>query len=845
MRARQTPHGEPEENRMADQTLTALIIGTGFAGLGMGVALRRAGVHDFVIVEKEHDVGGVWRDNSYPGAACDVPSHLYSFSFEPNPNWSRVFAPQAEILDYLRHCARKYELLRHIQFGAEVSEAVFDEAAALWRVRLADGRELRARLLVSGTGQLSRPALPALAGIDSFQGPSFHSARWNHDIDLAGKRVAVVGTGASAIQFIPAIAPQVGTLHVFQRSPAWMLPRQDRAYGPLARWLFRRVPGATQLVRAGVYAFYESRAIAFTRFKGLMKFAVGWPFGKMLAAVKDPALRARLLPDYPIGCKRLLLSDAYLPTLERPNVQLHTEAIARVLPQGIQTADGRVHEADVIVYGTGFAATSFLAPMRIVGRGGLELHRAWQHGASAYLGLSMPGFPNFFMLYGPNTNLGHNSIVYMIESQIAHVMRCLARLQRSGAQTLEVDAYRHERFKRHIHQRLAHTVWNGCQSWYVDAQGHSSTNWPGFTFTYRWQARHGSLDAYHVEQPLAPAAPAPAALGRSVAVPPPPGLLEAVTAAFLRGFLRGGFKPLIGPPFGAPVQRAVVAALGPLMPGAAGAMRTRSRLATPGGERLLELVRPRTGDAGTAILYLHGGAFCLGSPASHRSITTRLALASGATVHVPDYRLAPEHPHPAALEDALACWDALLRQGVPPQRVAVAGDSAGGALALALALALRDRGGPLPAALLLISPVTDPTLAGDSMRQRAAQDPMIREAWLRQGLGWLAAPAGTAALQPLTTDLRGLPPMLVQVGSQEILLSDSERLAAHARACGVACTLQVHTGRWHDFHLQALWLRSARLALQDLAGFARQHLAAAAPPRPQPQAPAEAAALKV
>lgn len=479
--------------------LRAIIIGTGFAGLGMAIALRRAGIHDYLILEKAHDVGGVWRDNSYPGAACDVPSHLYSFSFEPNPNWSHVFARQGEIHQYLRHCADKYKLHARIRFGAEVTEARFDEARALWQVTLRDGQTLFSQLLVTATGQLSRPAYPRIPGIDSFQGRTFHSARWDHDVSLQGRRVAVVGTGASAIQFVPAIAPDVASLKVFQRSPAYILPRPDRPYAAWEKALFKYVPLVMKLHRAWIYTRYEAQALAFTRFKDLMKVAAGRPFKRLLRQqVPDARLRALLTPSYQIGCKRILLSSEYLATMARPEVELITAGIQRVTPEGIETTDGQQHPVDVIVYGTGFAATEFLAPMKITGRQGVDLNDTWRQGAQAYLGMTVPGFPNFFMLYGPNTNLGHNSIVYMLESQIAHVLRCIRMMGQTSAQTMEVDAARYTLFNAQVQQRLRHTVWLGCTSWYVDANGHNSTNWPGFTLSYRWLTRHSSMAAYHL-----------------------------------------------------------------------------------------------------------------------------------------------------------------------------------------------------------------------------------------------------------------------------------------------------------------------------------------------------------
>ncbi|RQQ58901.1 alpha/beta hydrolase fold domain-containing protein [Burkholderia stagnalis] len=816
-----SPESTAPDAAAAAAPLAAIIIGAGFAGIGMAIALQREGMHDFVILERAHDVGGVWRDNSYPGAACDVPSHLYSFSFEPNPRWSRTFAPQAEIHAYLQHCARKYGLARHLRFGAEVRHARYDEPHALWRVTLADGTELSAALLVSGTGQLSRPALPTLPGMETFRGHAFHSAHWDHAYPLAGKRVAVVGTGASAIQFVPAIAGAVKSLTVFQRSPAYLMPRSDRPYRRWEQALFRRLPWAMKLHRAAIYLRYESRAIAFTRLNGLMDVAVGRPFRKLLARqVPDAALRERLTPDYPIGCKRILLSSDYLAAIARPNVELVTQGIRRVTEHGIETADGTHHPVDAIVYGTGFAATEFLSPMRITGRGGLDLNDAWRRGAQAYLGMTVPGFPNFFMLYGPNTNLGHNSIVYMLESQIAHVMRCVRAMRQAGASAIDVDAGRYRRYNLHVQQRLAGSVWSGCKSWYVDASGHNSTNWPGFTLTYRWLARRSGLAAYRFSSVL----PGMAGHAGGVAVAAPKGALEALNAGFLRGFLRVGFRALIGPPFGIGVQRRVVGLLAPLMPGVGGMIRYR----TQAGGVPAEVVAPKRGDSGGAILYLHGGAFCVGGPGTHRSVTTRLADESGLAVWAPDYRLAPEHPHPAALDDALAAYAALRAQGHAPSRIVVAGDSAGGALALALAIALRERGEPAPAGLLLISPVTDAALGGETLATRRGDDPMIRRGWLEQGLRWYHGAGAATAHGPLDTDLRGLPPMLIQAGDQEVLLSDSVRLADHALACGVPCRLEVHQARWHVFHLQSFYLRSAREALRTLAGFARERVAATA-----------------
>ncbi|SEP63525.1 Predicted flavoprotein CzcO associated with the cation diffusion facilitator CzcD [Solimonas aquatica] len=790
--------------------LGAVIIGAGFAGIGMGIALRREGLQDFLIVERAQDVGGVWRDNRYPGAACDVPSHLYSFSFEPNPDWSHVFSAQPEIAAYLQLCARKYQLLPHIRFGTAVQSARYDEAQDLWQVSLSDGSVLQSRLLISGVGQLSRPALPRIEGIDSFAGRSFHSAQWDEHYPLEGKRVAVIGTGASAIQFIPEIARQAKQLKIFQRSPAWMMPRHDRAYSEGEKRRFRQWPWLMRLYRLGIYLRYESRALAFTRFKSLMKLVVEIPYRATLKReIADPVLREKLLPDYPIGCKRLLLSDNYLETMTRANVQLLTQGIRRLTPQGVETTDGQVHEVDAIVYGTGFAATEFLAPMSISGRDGQDLNTVWRQGAMAYLGLTVPGFPNFFMLYGPNTNLGHNSIVYMLESQIAHVLRCIRRMREVSASAIDTQAATYRHYNAHIQKRLAGTVWNGCKSWYVDANGHNSTNWPGFTLSYRWLTRHGSLRPYRFSS-------IDARQAGSLRVAAPQNVLERASAALMRGILRSVFRPLIGPPFAPRVQRAVVDALVLAMPGRSGAQISQRSVA---GRPVEILQAPGTAPR-QAILYLHGGAFCLGSPRTHRSITTHLAAESGMAVWVPDYRLAPEHPCPAAVEDALACVQAMNEQGFPCERIVIAGDSAGGALTLEVALRLRDAG-QRPAGLAMISPVTDAQLRGETLATHAGEDPMLRIGWLRQGLDWYLGRGG-ARPALIDQDFRGLPPMLIQVGSQEILLSDSLRLSERARAAGVEVRCELHEARWHVFHLQAFYLRSAVDAIAGIAAFARR-----------------------
>ncbi|MFC5185791.1 flavin-containing monooxygenase [Actinomadura harenae] len=463
-----------------------VIIGSGFGGIGMAIRLRQAGVVDLVVLEKAGGLGGTWRDNTYPGAACDVPSHLYSFSFERKTDWSRRFPPQEEILGYLWHCARKYEVLPRIRFGTEVTGAEWDEAESAWRVSTSSG-VVAARVLVSACGQLNRAVLPEIEGRDSFAGAAFHSSRWDHGVDLRGKRVAVVGTGASAIQIVPELARAAGRLHVFQRSAPYVISKPDRPYRTWEKGVLRAVPGAYAVSRARIYAQFEARALGFVKYPKLMGL-MAWRFRKSLGqGVQDAELRERLRPDYPMGCKRILLSDDYYPAFGEPHVELVTEAVARITADGVVTADGRAREVDAIVYATGFASTDFLAPMKIVGRGGRELGEAWRDGgASAHLGITVSGFPNLFLLYGPYTNLGHNSIIYMLESQFRYVVGCVEAMRRAGLDWIEVRPDVQDAFDRRMQELLRATVWNsGCRSWYMTEDGRIVNNWPGFTFAYR------------------------------------------------------------------------------------------------------------------------------------------------------------------------------------------------------------------------------------------------------------------------------------------------------------------------------------------------------------------------
>ena len=471
-------------------TPTVAIVGAGFGGIGLGIKLREAGIESFTIVEKGAGVGGVWRDNSYPGLTCDVPSHLYQFSFEPNHEWTRRFPQRDEILAYLERVTDKHGLRRHMRFATEVASADFDEERGRWIVRLVGGEEYEADVLVTATGQLSRPSFPKIEGLDRFRGELFHSARWNHEYDMEGKRVAAIGTGASAIQYIPELAKVVGRLFVFQRTPGWVIPKPDRPYRPREKWLFRRVPQIPAISRRLTYTRFELFTLAMTRAYWLLRLYEAGYKRRLRREIPDAELREKLVPDYPMGCKRVLISNDYLPALARPNVEVVTDDIARVTETGVVTVDGREREADCIVLGTGFQANEFLAPMAIRGRGGLDLDEAWRGGAEAYLGLAISGFPNMFMLYGPNTNLGAGSIITMLESQIGFVVEAIRDLARSGARWMDVRGDVQSAFNREVQERLRDSVWTaGCNSWYRTESGKVTNNWAGFVTEYRRRTR--------------------------------------------------------------------------------------------------------------------------------------------------------------------------------------------------------------------------------------------------------------------------------------------------------------------------------------------------------------------
>lgn len=466
------------------------IIGTGFAGLGMAIKLKQQGIHSFTVYEQADGVGGTWRDNTYPGAACDVQSHLYSFSFEPNPSWSSMYGKQAEILAYLERTTDRYGVRPHIRFNTRVQSARFDEASATWILELDDGTTARADVVVSATGGLSRPKYPDIEGIDAFEGQMFHSARWNHDCDLDGKRVAVIGTGASAIQIVPQLAKRVSRLHVFQRSAAWVMPKDDHAISEREQRAYALLPLLQKLHRYKLYWQLELRAAAFVMWPQVLERFQKQAEAYIARQVRDPELRAKLIPDYTLGCKRILLANDYYPALQKDNVEVITEGIERITPTGVTTGDGAHFEADVIVLCTGFQASEDVAPFPVTGLNGRDLSTEWRAGAEAYLGTAVSGFPNLFMLVGPNTGLGHSSMVFMIESQIAYVMSALRTLEAAGADYMDVRPDVQSRFNERLQDKLGKTVWaSGCTSWYQTSDGKNTTLWPGFTVEFRARTR--------------------------------------------------------------------------------------------------------------------------------------------------------------------------------------------------------------------------------------------------------------------------------------------------------------------------------------------------------------------
>lgn len=479
------------------------VVGGGFGGVGAAVMLRREGYEDVTVFEKGERVGGVWQHNTYPGAACDIPSHLYEYSFAPN-RWSRRYAPQAEIQAYVEGVARRFGVREKVRTGTEVKSASWDEERGRWLLETSAGPH-EADVLVTACGQLSVPSTPPIPGLEEFEGPAFHTAEWRHDVDLTGKRVAVVGTGCSAIQVVPAIQPEVAQLDVYQRSPGWTLPKMDFEYSARAHALFRRLPVLRRLDRVSIFAFQEFAAAALTHKRWLLPILRAAGRRQINSAISDPELRRKVTPTDEFGCKRIMLTDEWYPTLTEPNVELVAERIEAVTPGGIRDAAGVERPADAIVLATGFASHDFVAPMEIAGRAGRSLNEEWGEVARAYLGLSVPSFPNMFLLYGPNTNGGSGSVVNTLECGIGHVLAALGEMERAGANRIEVRAGAAQGFDLELRAALAKTVWHsGCSNWYVDENGNDPSNWPWIWSTYRRRTARLEPGAYGLGRVEAP-----------------------------------------------------------------------------------------------------------------------------------------------------------------------------------------------------------------------------------------------------------------------------------------------------------------------------------------------------
>ncbi len=475
---------------------SVLIVGAGFGGVAAAIELKRHGFGEITILERAPELGGTWYYNGYPGAACDVPSHLYSFSFAQRRDWSRLCSPQAEIHDYLREVAREHDVERHVRFGQTVISCTWEEPEARWLLKTEAGEHFQADALVLATGQLHQPAYPGAEGIETFAGHSFHSAQWDHDYSLWGRRVAVVGTGASAVQFVPEVARKATHMTVFQRSGNWFLPRRNRRYPRLVRAVIEHTPGLQRFRRNFMYQYCEALTASILHPRTLGRLLGMRSAAFMRSQLKDPELRRKVWPNYTFGCKRVLFSSSFLPTLQRPNVEVVTEPIKRIVPEGILTADGELHAVDTIVWGTGFKTNDFMFPMKILGAGGSDLHEAWAEGAHAHLGVTVPGFPNMFVMYGPNTNTSGGSIIFYLEAQAAYLRQALQALQARGADAIEVRPEVEHASDRALQARFAGTAWTRCDSWYRDESGRIVANWPGYMREYFEQTRTLQMNEY-------------------------------------------------------------------------------------------------------------------------------------------------------------------------------------------------------------------------------------------------------------------------------------------------------------------------------------------------------------
>lgn len=485
----------------ASDDFSVLITGTGFSGVCVGIQLKKAGFHNFKIVEKANEVGGTWRDNNYPGAACDVKSNLYSYSFEPNPNWSKEFSAQPEILDYIKHCVKKYDLEKHIIFNWEVDSAKYHQEDAMWEVTNTKKKKLFSNIVIFGNGPLHIPSLPEIDGIHDFKGEVFHSSNWNHSYDLKNKNVCVIGTGASAIQFVPEIQPELKKLYLMQRTAPWVLPKPDAEFTPVQHALFERIPFTQKFNRDFIYYLNEAQLVGFMYNENILK--LGELIGKrhLKSIVKDPELRKKLTPTYKLGCKRVLMSNNYYQSLTQKNVEVITENISKFTADAVITKDGNERKIDAIILGTGFHVADSFQFYNIEGKEGVTFKNAFKDGPEAYYGTTVHHFPNMFMMLGPNTGLGHNSMIYMIEAQTNYILDAIEKIQKQKIKSFEVKKEVQDKFNKEIQKKLVGTIWqSGCKSWYISENGKNHTVWPGFTLEFRNKTKTINLNDYQLEK---------------------------------------------------------------------------------------------------------------------------------------------------------------------------------------------------------------------------------------------------------------------------------------------------------------------------------------------------------
>jgi len=476
------------------------IAGSGFAGLGMAIELKRSGIEDFIVLERAPALGGTWRENHYPGCGCDVPTPLYSYSFAPNPYWSRLYARSEEIRTYLEDCADRFDVRSHLRLDAEVTGAHWDEENARWTILVGGDPALTAGFVVGGFGALNRPEYPDIPGLEDFRGPLYHTAQWDHSVPLAGRRVGVIGTGASSIQVIPQLAKQAEQVTVFQRTPPWVVPKLDRRISRFEQRLYARVPLTQKLLRGLIFTITEGVGVAITRYPWMLKLGEAWGRWHMRRAIRDPELQRQLTPNYRLGCKRILPSNDFYPALARKDVKLETDGIARVEGNRVITRTGTEHELDLLVCGTGFAIEEVFSHLDLRGRGGISLTEAWKKGIEAHRGTTVAGFPNAALLSGPNTGTGSTSQVYMIEAQIHYVLELLRTLEEHRAGTIEVTERAQADYNAWLQQRMQRTVWltGGCKSWYLSDDGVNRTLYPGPSSEFWRSLRRVKLDEYEL-----------------------------------------------------------------------------------------------------------------------------------------------------------------------------------------------------------------------------------------------------------------------------------------------------------------------------------------------------------